>query len=235
MIKRAKGDMRRRVQSRTNDPHRRPLLAKPSGVPVDPERGRALHFKGLEAFSAGDYPRARSLYEQACQAGSPTGCEYFGLMLSAGTGGPQDTAGARELFDRTCKTGHLDSCVRLKNMQERRADGLPETQRGRESIHESVPDSVSAQVKSTPSVVSRPQSAPPPPPPTPSAVRAPRPTTGERGPQETKRTPEIIARPRDIPPTIAPKPPEDSGAPRKRCIADEIAGTYQTRLWPARL
>jgi TPR repeat protein len=62
-------------------------------------------------------------------------------MLSAGRGGPQDTAGARELFDRTCKEGHVDSCVRLGNMPEKgRAGGPSQTPREPDNTHKPVPD-----------------------------------------------------------------------------------------------
>jgi hypothetical protein len=49
------------------------IPAKPTAVPADPDTGRSLYFRGLEAFSAGDYQRARGFYEQACQAGKRHG------------------------------------------------------------------------------------------------------------------------------------------------------------------
>jgi len=185
--------------------------AKPA-VPVDPERGREIFIDGLDAFSARDYPRARSLYEQACQAGSPTGCEYLGLMLVGGTGGPQDTARARELFDRTCKQGHVDSCVRLANMSKAGADVPREMERGRRGIQKPVPDRVSAEVKRTPPLVSTPQITA-----TPPAAAAPRPSAGK----PAQGSPDALAR--------LPEPPQ---TPHKRCALDAIAGTYQTVYGP---
>jgi TPR repeat protein len=205
----------------------------PLAVPVDPERGRALFVNGLDAFSAADYPRARSLYEQACQAGSPTGCEYFALMLLGGTGGPQDTAGARELFDRTCKTGHVDSCFRLKNMQKgggevasEKGAGTGSQSSSRPGSQESTPGATSGGAQDKEPGVS-------------SYIEAVKafgardyerarelydqackeghrtaclraramPKTGQTGPQETKKTPEVIAKPKSGSPPTPAMPP----------------------------
>lgn len=64
-----------------------------------------------------DLPRARELFEVACEAGSSDGCNNLGDMLNRGQGGPKDKARAKQLFQKACDDGHDLGCKNLKGMK----------------------------------------------------------------------------------------------------------------------
>lgn len=70
-----------------------------------------------------DWPRARTLYERACDAGDASGCAGLGNMLYRGQGGGLDRALGAELLQNACADEYAWACERLRGF------GLPQRTR----------------------------------------------------------------------------------------------------------
>jgi uncharacterized protein len=60
-----------------------------------------------------DEPRARALFETACEDGQISACSELAHMLERGQGGPLDHARARVLYQRSCDAGARYECIAL--------------------------------------------------------------------------------------------------------------------------
>lgn len=91
-----------------------PANARPAAS--DAASARSLYLKGLRAHSAGDYPRARKLFLQACTAGHTQGCVDLGMLMIGGKGGARDLSAARELLNGACRAGNDVACTHARRI-----------------------------------------------------------------------------------------------------------------------
>ena len=94
-----------------------------TGVPRDAERGLARSLDGCnrrDAFGCfnvavlythrGDYPRAATYYEKACDGGDAEGCYELGLLYDRAEHLPFDADRVAALFAKACKGGFAKAC-----------------------------------------------------------------------------------------------------------------------------
>jgi hypothetical protein len=62
------------------------------------------------------YSDARPLFDQACDGGEMSACNYLGYLYARGLGGTRDTTKAREVYQRACDQGTLSSCASLGSL-----------------------------------------------------------------------------------------------------------------------
>lgn len=61
-----------------------------------------------------DLPRARTLYQRACDGGELESCKNLGFLFD--TNVPPDRARAAALYQRACDGGVLEACNNLANL-----------------------------------------------------------------------------------------------------------------------
>jgi TPR repeat protein len=71
---------------------------------------------GQTAYRAKDFPKAASLYEQACRAGEARACTSLGAMALNGETGRKDASWAHGLYEKACKGGDEEGCGKLRAM-----------------------------------------------------------------------------------------------------------------------
>jgi TPR repeat protein len=86
--------------------------------------GDAAFRKGLSAFEAGSYERARTAWEKLAKAGDARSQAGIGYMYYTGRGVPRDVARAAEHFGRAANQGEPTAQLFLAVMYFR-ADGVP--------------------------------------------------------------------------------------------------------------
>jgi hypothetical protein len=62
------------------------------------------------------YSDARPLFDQACDGGETSACNYLGYLYARGLGCTRDTTKAREVYQRACDQGTLSSCASLGSL-----------------------------------------------------------------------------------------------------------------------
>ncbi|MGB8261480.1 MAG: protein kinase [Terracidiphilus sp.] len=65
------------------------------------------------AYDRKDYTRARTLFNQACQAGEMRACNYLGFLWAQGLGGARDQNHAAQVYLAACNQGNALSCTSL--------------------------------------------------------------------------------------------------------------------------
>lgn len=115
------------------------MLIQGSGGKKDPEYGKKLTARGVEALKAecekkssescevlGDFysgrygkaapqgKEAAEFYSQACNGGQEDACYEAGMLFESGAGGAgKDPSKARSNFDKACNGGHEDACKKV--------------------------------------------------------------------------------------------------------------------------
>lgn len=56
---------------------------------------------------------ARAALQTGCDGKNTRACIYLATMMDEGTGGPQDEAGAMEIFETACKSGYQEGCFKI--------------------------------------------------------------------------------------------------------------------------
>lgn len=69
--------------------------------------------KALKAYEAGDYERARELFQPLAEAGDPDGLYNLGVMHARGEGGPKEPAKAMQYYRRAAVLGSPNAMTNL--------------------------------------------------------------------------------------------------------------------------
>jgi len=69
-----------------------------------------------KAYNNGDYKKAASLYQKACNGGNAVGCSNLGNMYHDGEGVRQDYKKAASLYQKACDGGDATGCTALGAM-----------------------------------------------------------------------------------------------------------------------
>jgi hypothetical protein len=72
--------------------------------------------KGLEAISEGNFPKAKTYLQKACDEGNTKGCFGLGLMHYRGDGVEQNYSQAAMLYRKACDGGEVGGCFNLATM-----------------------------------------------------------------------------------------------------------------------
>ena len=102
------------------------LRAELHGRPSPKAARSGIHVRQRRRRAAGKTRRPRLIGRLA--RWSAASCAYLGIMLSQGEGGPQDTAGARALYEQACTGGFARGCAYLGIMLSK-GEGGPKDER----------------------------------------------------------------------------------------------------------
>ena len=86
-----------------------------SGTEANPQSENAYD-QGKYSYNHKQYPQARNLFTQACDAGEMKACNYLGYLYAQGLGGDQDREKARDVYQKACDQGTLSSCASLGSL-----------------------------------------------------------------------------------------------------------------------
>ena len=100
-----------RRQLRANAPSDFPN--EPGAVAWQSMKGENLYEKGAAQFLKGQYGKAASSYEKACNASNPLACTDLGLMYRRGQGVKKNYRRAVDLYRRGCDGGNALGCSNL--------------------------------------------------------------------------------------------------------------------------
>ncbi|RDU60619.1 sel1 repeat family protein [Helicobacter sp. MIT 14-3879] len=91
---------------------------KPDDSPLenalaDPRSSSATLNAGVDAARKGDYKKALSMFNTACDQGNPAGCFGVGVMFMYGAGVQSDTQKAIKYYQKGCAGGDPTACANL--------------------------------------------------------------------------------------------------------------------------
>jgi len=71
---------------------------------------------GLKASRAGNYIKAKELFEKSCNKGNNGGCHNLGILYLSGNGVKEDKNKAKKLFKKACDNGRIGACEYYKRI-----------------------------------------------------------------------------------------------------------------------